>query len=193
MYVYVDNSNKKAEFMTLWSQIAREKKYPITELRANSEAFIIKNKEGLSIGTIEFIRCDKDVSNSSDLINITNEKRIEENLEHSYQIRKIGLKSEFTNTKVLYDLLKLAITYAKKNGVKYYVTYLEKKHYHLLTEKYKLRIERLGENSFLAKSECVPVLIDIEDTIYNTRGYPLHIKSIALVVQGTKKVKSLFV
>ncbi|WP_332698683.1 hypothetical protein [Halalkalibacter lacteus] len=193
MYVYVDNNNKKAEFMNLWSQIAREKKYPITELRANSEAFIIKNKEGLSIGTIEFIRCDKDLANSSDLINITNDKRIKENLKHSYQIRKMGLKSEFTNTKVLYDLLKLAAMYAKNNGVRYYVSYLEKNHYHLLTDKYKLRVDRLGENAFLAKRECVPALIDIEDTIYNTRGYPLYIKSIAYVVQGTKKVKSLFV
>jgi hypothetical protein len=105
----------------------------------------------------------------------------------------MGVKKEFKSKKVLLDLLKLAATHAKDNQVRYYVSYLEKRHYKILTEKFKFRIDRMGEDVKLNKKMCVPSLIDVEDAINNTQGYPIHIKSIAYVVRGTRKVKSLFV
>jgi hypothetical protein len=89
--------------------------------------------------------------------------------------------------------LKLAATHAKDNQARYYVSYLEKKHYTILTEKYKFRLDRVSDDVKFNKKVCVPALIDVEDAINNTQGYPIHIKSIAYVVRGTKKVKSLFV
>jgi hypothetical protein len=58
MYEYVDNQEKRDEFMNLWNQITMERKYHVTELRENSDAYILKDKTGVCIGTIEFVPCD---------------------------------------------------------------------------------------------------------------------------------------
>ena len=192
MNVLVDNNEKKAEFMNLWNQIAKERKYQVTELEENSEAFILKDKAGNGIGTIEFVPCDGNLIEMNDLVDISNETRIMQNLKHSYQVRKMGVKREFASKTVLLDLLKLAAMHAKNKQVRFYISYLEKNHYDKLTEKFKFRIEKIGEETVFGKKRFVPALIDVEDAIDNTQGYPIYIKSIAYLVKGTKKVKTFF-
>ncbi|MDM5327746.1 hypothetical protein [Neobacillus sp. CF12] len=41
MNEYVDTIEKREEFMNLWNQIAIERKYHVTDLRENSEAYIL--------------------------------------------------------------------------------------------------------------------------------------------------------
>ncbi|MCM3587269.1 hypothetical protein M3182_16140 [Mesobacillus maritimus] len=192
MNVYVDTNEKREEFMNLWSQIAKERKYQVTDLKENSEAFILKAKDGTSIGTIEFVPCEEKLLDMNDLVDISNDTRILNDLKHSYQVRKMGVKKEFATKNVLLDLLKLAAMHAKNNQVHYYVSYLEKNHYNKLTEKFKFRIEKVGEDVKMGKKTFVPAFIDVEDAINNTQGYPIYIKSIAYLVQGTKKVKAFF-
>ncbi|MCL7748032.1 hypothetical protein [Halalkalibacter alkaliphilus] len=190
------NANSKEEqetFQTLWGKIAKERKYPVDKLEGNSEPFILKNKDGVNIGTIEFVPCSTEHFDSTDgLVDIRGESRIIENLAHSYHVRKMGVKKEFASKKVLLDLLKMAATHAKNKKVKFYVSYLEKRHYEKLIEKFKFRIDVVGDEVKFGTRVFVPCLIDVEDAINNTQGYPLHIKSIVYMVRGTKKVKSLF-
>ncbi|WP_332695098.1 hypothetical protein [Halalkalibacter lacteus] len=194
MFIQANDQHHKEEFMKVWSTIATERKYPIMDLADNSEAFLLQTKEGSNVGTIEFVPCKLEaVDETADYIDISREPRVTDNLSQAYQVRKMGVIKEFGSKKVLIDLLKLAATHAKNNQVRYYVSYLEKRHFEILTDKYKFRIERMGEIVKFHKRPCVPVLIDVEDAINNTQGYPIHIKSIAYVVRGTKKVKSLFV
>ncbi|MDQ0974656.1 hypothetical protein QFZ31_004534 [Neobacillus niacini] len=192
MYVKVENNEEKEEFMNLWDQIANERKYQVTGLTENSEAFILKDKADISVGTIEFVPCDVNLSGIDDLVDISNENRIIQNLKNSYQVRKMGVKKGVASKAILLDLLKLAATHAKKNQVRFYVSYLEPRHYDKLTEKYKFRIEKVGDQVMIGKKKFVPALIDVEDAIQNTQGYPIYIKSIAYLVKGTKKVKALF-
>ena len=192
MNVYVDNHEKREEFMNLWSQIAKERKYQVTDLKENSEAFILKTKDGTSVGTIEFVPCEEKLLDMNDLVDISNDTRILNDLKHSYQVRKMGVKKEFATKNVLLDLLKLAAMHAKNNQVRYYVSFLERNHYNKLTEKFKFRIEKVGEDVKMGKKTFVPAFIDVEDAINNTQGYPIYIKSIAYLVQGTKKVKAFF-
>jgi hypothetical protein len=193
MNVFVDNNEKREEFMNLWTQIAEERKYQVTDLKEDSEAFILKSKDGTSVGTIEFIPCGDERVEMNDLVDISNETRILNDLKHSYQVRKMGVRKEFATKTVLLELLKLAAMHAKNNQVRYYVSFLEKHHYNKLTEKFKFRIEKVGEDVKMGKKTFVPAFIDVEDAISNTQGYPIYIKSIAYLVQGTKKVKALFV
>ncbi|MFC0471046.1 hypothetical protein ACFFHM_11280 [Halalkalibacter kiskunsagensis] len=193
MFIQANERTDKEQFMKVWSTIALERKYPVTELADNSEAFILQNKDGVNVGTIEFVPCELGLASSNDIINISGESRVTNNLGSAYQVRKMGVIKEFGSKKILLDLLKLAATHAKDKQVRYYVSYLEKRHYQILTEKYKFRIDRMGEDVKFEKRVCVPSLIDVWDAINNTQGYPIHIKSIAYVVRGTKKVKSLFV
>jgi hypothetical protein len=90
------------------------------------------------------------------------------------------------------DLLKLAAMHAKNNQVRFYVSYLEQNHYDKLTEKFNFRIEKISEEVLFNKKKFVPALIDVEDAIQNTQGYPIYIKSIAYLVKGSKKVKAFF-
>ncbi|MBY0145058.1 hypothetical protein [Neobacillus niacini] len=192
MYVNVVSKEEREEFMNLWDQIANERKYQVTPLTENSEAFILKDKSNLSVGTIEFVPCDANIIEINDLVDISNETRILQNLQYSYQVRKMGVKREFASKTILLELLKLAAMHAKKNQVRFYTIYLEPRHYEKLTEKFKFRIELIGEEVMLGKRKMVAALIDVEDAIENTQGYPLYIKSIAYLVKGTKKVKALF-
>jgi hypothetical protein len=193
MYVFVDNNEEREEFMNLWEQIAKERKYQVTTtLTENSEAFILKDKTNISVGTIEFVPCDVNHLVKNDLIDISKENRIIQNLKNSYQVRKMGVKKEFASKAILLDLLKLAAMHAKNNEVRFYVSYLEQRHYDKLTEKFKFRIEKIGEEVMFGKKKLVPSLIDVEDAIQNTQGYPIYIKSIAYLVKGSKKVKALF-
>lgn len=190
--MFVANNEDREEFMNLWGQIANERKYQITGLAENSEAYILKDKNTASVGTIEFVPCDTNLSEMNDLVDISNETRILQNLKHSYQVRKMGVKREFASKAILLELLKLAAMHAKDNQVRYYVSYLEQRHYDKLTEKFKFRIEKIGEEVMFGKKKLVPAFIDVEDAIQNTQGYPIYIKSIAYLVKGTKKVKALF-
>jgi hypothetical protein len=192
MYVNVETNEEREEFMNLWGQIANERKYIVAPLKENSDAFILKDKSNLSVGTIEFVPCDANILEINDLVDISKETRILQNLQYSYQVRKMGVKREFASKTILLELLKLAAMHAKKNQVRFYAIHLEPRHYEKLTEKFKFRIERIGEEVMLGKKKMVPVLIDVEDAIQNTQGYPLYIKSIAYLVKGTKKVKALF-
>ena len=192
MYVNVESKEEREEFMNLWDQIANERKYQVTPLTANSEAFILKDKSNLSVGTIEFVPCDANTIELNDLVDISKETRILQNLQYSFQVRKMGVKREFASKTILLELLKLAAMHAKKKQVRFYAIYLEPRHYEKLTEKFKFRIELIGEEVMLGKRKMVPALIDVEDAIENTQGYPLYIKSIAYLVKGTKKVKALF-
>jgi hypothetical protein len=192
MYVNVESNEEREEFMNLWDQIADERKYQVTPLTENSEAFILKDKSNFSVGTIEFVPCDANIIEINDLVDISKETRILQNLQYSYQVRKMGVKREFASKTILLELLKLAAMHAKKNQVRFYTIYLEPRHYEKLTEKFKFRIERIGEEVMLGKRKMVPALIDVVDAIENTQGYPLYIKSIAYLVKGTKKVKALF-
>jgi hypothetical protein len=192
MYVNVESKEDRQEFMNLWDQIASERKYQVAPLTENSEAYILKDKSNLSVGTIEFVPCDANTIEINDLVDISKETRILQNLQYSYQVRKMGVKREFASKTILLELLKLAAMHAKKNQVRFYAIYLEPRHYEKLTEKFKFRIELIGEEVVLGKKKMVPVLIDVEDAIDNTQGYPLYIKSIAYLVKGTKKVKALF-
>ncbi|MBY0099638.1 hypothetical protein [Mesobacillus maritimus] len=192
MNVYVDNHVKREEFMNVWGDIAKERKYQVTDLNENAEAFILKSKDGTSVGTIEFVPCGEKRLDLDDLVDISNETRILNDLQHSYQVRKMGVKREFATKTILLDLLKLAAMHAKNNQVRYYVSFLEKHHYHKLTEKFKFRIEKVGEDVKMGKKTFVPAFIDVEDAITNTQGYPIYIKSVAYLVQGTKKVKAFF-
>lgn len=192
MYVNVESKEDREEFMNLWDQVANERKYQVTPLTENSEAFILKDKSNLSVGTIEFVPCEANIIEINDLVDISKETRILQNLQYSYQVRKMGVKREFASKTILLELLKLAAMHAKKNQVRFYTIYLEPRHYEKLTEKFKFRIELIGEEVMLGKRKMVPALIDVEDAIENTQGYPLYIKSIAYLVKGTKKVKALF-
>jgi hypothetical protein len=192
MYVNVESNEEREEFMNLWDQIANERKYQVTPLTENSEAFILKDKSKLSVGTIEFVPCDGNLVEINDLVDISKETRILQNLKHSYQVRKMGVKREFASKTILLELLKLAAMHAKKNQVRFYAIYLEPRHYEKLTKKFKFRIDLIGEEVTLGKKKMVPALIDVEDAIENTQGYPIYIKSIAYLVKGTKKVKALF-
>jgi hypothetical protein len=192
MYEYATNQEKRNAFMKLWTQIAKERKIPVTELNQQSQAYILTNKEETGIGTIEFVPCSNLTDMTDDLIDISAETRIVENLNHSYQVRKMGITKEAKSKKAFLDLLKLAAIHAKDHQVQYYVSYLEKRHYDTLTDKFKFRIDIIGKEVMFNKKKCVPALIDVEDAINNTQGYPIHIKSIAYLVKGTKKVKSLF-
>jgi len=192
MNVYVDNHEKREEFMNIWADIAKERKYQVTDLNENAEAFILKSKDGTSVGTIEFVPCGANLLDMDDLVDISNETRILNDLQHSYQVRKMGVKREFATKTILLDLLKLAAMHAKNNQVRYYVSFLEKHHYNKLTEKFKFRIEKVGEDVKMGKKTFVPAFIDVEDAITNTQGYPIYIKSVAYLVQGTKKVKAFF-
>jgi hypothetical protein len=192
MNVFVDNQEKREEFMNLWNQIAKERKYQVTELSENSEAYILKDKNGVSIGTIEFVPCDVNPIEMNDLVDISEENRILQNLKQSFQVRKMGIKKEFASKTVLLDLLKLAAMHAKNNQVQYYVSYLEKNHYDKLTDKFKFRIEKIGEEVLFSRKKFVPAFIDVEDAIHNTQGYPIYIKSVAYLVKGSKKVKAFF-
>jgi hypothetical protein len=192
MYVSVENNEDREEFMNHWDQIAKERKYQVTALTENSEAFILKDKTNISVGTIEFVPCGVNLLEVNDLVDISNENRIIQNLKNSYQVRKMGVKKEFSSKAIFLDLLKLAAAHAKRNQVRYYVSYLEQRHYDKLTEKFKFRIEKIGEEVMFGKKKLVPTLIDVEDAIQNTQGYPIYIKSIAYLVKGSKKVKALF-
>jgi hypothetical protein len=192
MNILVENHEQKEEFMTLWSQIANERKYQVTTLAENSEAYILKDKTSKSVGTIEFVPCDVNLLEIDDFIDISNETRILQNLKYSYQVRKMGVKREFASKTILLELLKLAALHAKNNQVRFYVSYLEPNHYQKLTEKFKFRIEKVGEEVMFGKKRLVPVLIDVEDAIQNTEGYPIYIKPIAYLVKSSKKVKAFF-
>jgi hypothetical protein len=192
MYIYVENNEEREEFMNIWEQIANERKYQVSTLTENSEAFILKDKTNISVGTIEFVPCDVNLLGINDLVDISKENRIIQNLKNSYQVRKIGVKKEFVSKAILLDMLKLAAMHAKKKQVRFYVSYLEQRHFDKLTEKYKFRIEKIGEEVMFGKKKLVPALIDVEDAIQNTQGYPIYIKSIAYLVKGSKKVKALF-
>lgn len=192
MYLLVDNNEEREEFMNLWSQIASERKYQVTGLTENSEAFILKDKTSMSVGTIEFVPCDANLLEMNDLVDISKETRILQNLKNSYQVRKMGVKREFASKTILLELLKLAAMHAKNKQVRFYVSYLEHNHYQKLTEKFKFRIEKIGEEVINGKKKFVPALIDVEDAIENTQGYPIYIKSIAYLVKGSKRVKALF-
>jgi hypothetical protein len=152
--------------MTLWSQIANERKYQVTTLAENSEAYILKDKTSKSVGTIEFVPCDVNLLEIDDFIDISNETRILQNLKYSYQVRKMGVKREFASKTILLELLKLAAL--------------------------QFRIEKVGEEVMFGKKRLVPVLIDVEDAIQNTEGYPIYIKPIAYLVKSSKKVKAFF-
>ena len=192
MNEYVDTIEKREEFMNLWNQIAIERKYHVTNLRENSEAFILKDRAGVGIGTIEFVRCDVDLLEMNNLVDLSKESRIKQNLKHSYQVQKMGIKKEFGSKTAFLELLKLAALHAKNNQVRYYVSLLEKNQYDKLTEKFKFRIEKIGEEVLINRKKFVPALIDVEDSIQNTQGYPIYIKSIAYLVKGSKKVKAFF-
>lgn len=192
MNVLVENHEQKEEFMTLWSQIANERKYQVTSLAENSEAYILKDKTSRNVGTIEFVPCGANPSELDDFIDISKETRILQNLEYSYQVRKMGVQRQFASKTILLDLLKLAAMHAKNNQVRFYVSYLEHNHYQKLTEKFKFRLEKVGEEVVFGKKRLVPALIDVEDAIQNTEGYPIYIKPIAYLVKGSKKVKAFF-
>lgn len=179
MNVRVGNKEEREEFMTLWKQIASERKYHVTELAENSEAIILKDKNNNSVGTIEFVPCDATLGDMDDLVDVSKEIRIIENPDSSFQVRKMGVKREFASKTILLELLKLAAMHAKNNQVRFYVSYLEHHHYEKLTDKFKFRIEKIGEEVLQGKKKFVPALIDVEDAIQNTQGYPLYIKSIA--------------
>ncbi|WP_332628501.1 hypothetical protein [Halalkalibacter flavus] len=192
MYLRVKSKENKVKFMNLWKEIAKGRQLPVTDLEERSEAFILQNKDGKSVGTIEFIPCNSISEFSGDLIDISSDKRILDNIGQTYQVRKMGVKKELVSKFALLDLLKIAALHAKNNNVQYYVSYLEKRHFESLTKKFKFRLEQIGDEVKLKKKVCVPALIDVEDAITNTKGYPIHIKSIVYMVRGTKKVKSLF-
>lgn len=192
MNILVENQEQKEEFMTIWTQIANERKYQVTPLAENSEAYLLKDKTNRSVGTIEFVPCDANLLQIDDLVDISKEKRILQNLKYSYQVRKMGVTKEFASKAILLDLLKLAAMHAKNNQVRFYVSYLEHNHYVKLTEKFKFRIEKVGEEVMVGKKKFVPALIDVEDAIENTQGYPIYIKPIAYLVKGSKKVKAFF-
>jgi hypothetical protein len=192
MNILVEKQEEKEEFMTLWNQIANERKYQVTMLAENAEAYILKDKTARSIGTIEFVPCDANLIDIEDLVDISKETRILQNLKYAYQVRKMGVKKEFASKTVLLELLKLAAMHAKNNQVRYYVSYLEHNHYEKLTETFKFRIEKIGEEVMFGKKRFVPAFIDVEDAIQNTQGYPIYIKPIAYLVNGSKKVKAFF-
>ncbi|MEH7273675.1 hypothetical protein [Neobacillus vireti] len=192
MHLLVENKEQREEFMNLWSQIASERKYQVSTLTDSSEAFILKDKTATSVGTIEFVPCDANLLENNDLVDITKETRILQNLKHSYQVRKMGVKKEFASKAILLDLLKLAAMHAKNKQVRFYVSYLEPRHYEKLTETFKFRIEKVGEEVMFGKKKLVPALIDVEDAIQNTQGYPIYINSIAYLVKGSQKVKAFF-
>jgi hypothetical protein len=192
MYVIVENNEEIEEFMNLWDQIANERKYQVTGLTENSEAFILKDKADISVGTIEFVPCDVNLLEINDQVDISKETRILQNLDYSYQVRKMGVKKEFASKPILLELLKLAAMHAKNKQVRFYVSYLEQNHFNKLTEKFKFRIEKIGEEVIFGKKKFVPALIDVEDAIQNTQGYPIYIKSIAYLVKGSQKVKAFF-
>ncbi|MDT8860343.1 hypothetical protein N0O92_08865 [Alkalihalobacillus sp. MEB130] len=191
MYIIANTEKHREKFMATWQKIAKSRQLPISSLHDDSEAFILQDKDGRDVGTLEFVPCSSS-EQDIDLIDISDQPIILENLAYSYQVRKMGISKESTSKKVLLDLLKLAATHAKEKKVRFYLSYLEKRHYEKLTEQFKFRIDLVGEEVKVGKKVLVPALIDVDDAITNTQGYPLHIKSIVYMVRGTKKVKSLF-